>query len=42
MPQIFRELASGVLGVDSCEHILNLLGASSKALRAKVAAIIVH
>jgi hypothetical protein len=39
MPCIFRGLASGVFGTDSCERILNLLGASSKTLGAKVAAI---
>jgi hypothetical protein len=39
MLRIFRGLASGVFGTDSCERILNLLGASSKALGAKVAAI---
>jgi len=39
MPRILRELASRVLGADSCERILNLLAASSKALRAMVAAI---
>jgi len=39
MPRIFRGFASGVFGTDSCERILNLLGASKKDLRAKVAAI---